>query len=47
MPLQGASYNNGLLVKKDMKARFPSDGIHIAKIVICTIWLKKTFFPWK
>ena len=36
MPLQGASYNDDLLVKKDMKAKIPSDGIHSAKIVICS-----------
>lgn len=37
MPLQGASYNEDPLVKKDMKAKIPSDGIHSAKIVICSL----------
>lgn len=45
MPLQKASYND-LLVKKDMKVKFPSNGILSAKInhLHNTIWLKKTFF---
>ena len=37
MPLQGASYNDDPLVKKDMKAKIPSDGIHSTKIVICSL----------
>lgn len=35
MPLQGASNNDDLLVKTDMKAKFTMDSIHIAQTVIC------------
>lgn len=35
MPLQKASYND-LLVKKDMKVKFPSNGILAPKLIICT-----------
>lgn len=34
MPLQEASYNDDLLVEKDIKARFTMDGFHITKTVI-------------